>query len=224
MTVLDTNLLGTVHGGVVMKLVDDVAGVVAQRHSGGAAVTASMDEMAFLEPVRVGDLVHAEAQVNWTGTTSMEVGVRVLAEPWDRAGVEPVRVATAYLVFVAVDEQGRPRAVPPVLPETAEDRRRVGEAEIRRTHRLARRAAILASRGQPGGPDAASGAGVGRRRCAACRLRTSHRGARPGRPPGPPGCRRRTRPTTTCRVRPSPGTDTSRAPGSAAATVLMLSV
>ncbi|HTE73328.1 MAG TPA: acyl-CoA thioesterase [Actinomycetes bacterium] len=150
MTVLDTNLLGTVHGGVVMKLVDDVAGVVAQRHSGGAAVTASMDEMAFLEPVRVGDLVHAEGQVNWTGTTSMEVGVRVLAEPWDRAGVEPVRVATAYLVFVAVDDQGAPRAVPPVLPETDEDRRRVGEAEIRRTHRLARRAAILASRGQPG--------------------------------------------------------------------------
>ena len=150
MTVLDTNLLGTVHGGVVMKLVDDVAGVVAQRHSGGAAVTASMDEMAFLEPVRVGDLVHAEGQVNWTGTTSMEVGVRVLAEPWDRAGVEPVRVATAYLVFVAVDDQGATRAVPPVLPETDEDRRRVGEAEIRRTHRLARRAAILASRGQPG--------------------------------------------------------------------------
>ena len=150
MTVLDTNLVGTVHGGVVMKLVDDVAGVVAQRHSGGAAVTASMDEMAFLEPVRVGDLVHAEGQVNWTGTTSMEVGVRVLAEPWDRAGVEPVRVATAYLVFVAVDDQGAPRAVPPVLPETDEDRRRVGEAEIRRTHRLARRAAILASRGQPG--------------------------------------------------------------------------
>ena len=152
MTVLDTNLLGTVHGGVVMKLVDDVAGVVAQRHSGGAAVTASMDEMAFLEPVRVGDLVHAEGQVNWTGTTSMEVGVRVLAEPWDRAGVEPVRVATAYLVFVAVDEDGHPRAVPPVRPETDEDRRRVGEAEIRRTHRLARRAAILESRGRPGRP------------------------------------------------------------------------
>ena len=93
MTVLDTNLLGTVHGGVVMKLVDDVAGVVAQRHSGGAAVTASMDEMDFLSPVRVGDLVHAEAQVNWTGRSSMEVGVRVLAEPWNEAGVEPVRVA-----------------------------------------------------------------------------------------------------------------------------------
>jgi acyl-CoA hydrolase len=146
MTVIDTNLLGTVHGGVVMKLVDDVAGIVSQRHSGGAAVTASMDEMVFLHPVRVGDLVHAEGQVNWAGKTSMEVGVRVLAEPWNRAGVEPVRVATAYLVFVAVDEEGRPRPVPPVLPETAEDRRRWEEAEIRREHRLARRAAILRSR------------------------------------------------------------------------------
>jgi uncharacterized protein (TIGR00369 family) len=146
MTVLDTNLLGSVHGGVVMKLVDDVAGVVAQRHSGGAAVTASMDEMVFLQPVRVGDLVHAAAQVNWAGRTSMEVGVRVLAEPWNEAGVPPTRVATAYLVFVAVDADGRPREVPPVLPETAEDRRRVGEAEIRRAHRLARRAAILQSR------------------------------------------------------------------------------
>ena len=146
MTVLDTNLLGTVHGGVVMKLVDEVAGVVAQRHSGGAAVTASMDEMDFLQPVRVGDLVHAAAQVNWAGTTSMEVGVRVLAEPWNEAGVDPTRVATAYLVFVAVDEQGRPRRVPPVLPETPEDRRRMAEAEIRRSSRLSRRAEIQASR------------------------------------------------------------------------------
>lgn len=150
MTVLDTNLLGTVHGGVVMKLVDDVAGVVAQRHSGGPAVTASMDEMAFLQPVRVGDLVHAEAQVNWTGGTSMEIGVRVLAEPWNEAGVEPVRVATAYLVFVAVDDDGRPRPVPPVRPETEEDQRRFQEAQIRRTHRLARREAILRSRRSSG--------------------------------------------------------------------------
>lgn len=151
MTVVDTNLLGTVHGGVVMKFVDDVAGVVAQRHVGGPAVTASMDEMAFLAPVRVGDLVVADSQVNWAGETSLEVGVRVTAEPWDRAGVEPVRVATAYLVFVAVDAEGRPRRVPPVLPETADEHRRFGEAQIRRTHRLARREAILRSRESPGG-------------------------------------------------------------------------
>jgi uncharacterized protein (TIGR00369 family) len=145
MTVLDTNLLGTVHGGVVMKLVDDVAGLVATRHSGGAAVTASMDEMTFIQPVRVGDLVHAHARVNWAGRTSMEVGVRVVAEPWNEVQ-SPTPVATAYLVFVAVDEDGSPRPTPPLIPETDDDRRRFAEAQIRRTHRLARRAAILQSR------------------------------------------------------------------------------
>lgn len=149
MTVLDTNLLGTVHGGVIMKLVDEAAGAAASRHSGGPAVTASMDEMAFLEPVHVGDLVHAHAQVNWTGRTSLEVGVRVLAEPWNEAGVPAKRVASAYLVFVAVDNEGKPRPVTPVRPETEEDRRRFAEAEIRREHRLARRQAILASREAP---------------------------------------------------------------------------
>ena len=143
---LDVNLLGTVHGGVIMKFVDDVAGVVASRHSGGPAVTAAMDEMVFLQPVQVGDLVYAHAQVNWTGRTSMEVGVRVVAEPWNRAGVPPTPVATAYVAFVAVDSDGKPRPVPPVAPETDEDRRRFAEAEIRRTHRLARREAILRSR------------------------------------------------------------------------------
>jgi acyl-CoA hydrolase len=146
MTTLDTNLLGTVHGGVIMKLVDEVAGAVAQRHSGGPAVTASMDEMAFLEPVRIGDLVHAHGRVNWTGRTSLEVGVRVLAEPWNALQTAK-RVATAYVVFVALDSGGRPRRIPPVQPETEEDRRRFAEAEIRRTHRLARRDAILRSRG-----------------------------------------------------------------------------
>jgi len=143
---LDVNLLGTVHGGVIMKFVDDVAGVVASRHSGGPAVTAAMDEMVFIQPVQVGDLVYAHAQVNWTGRTSMEIGVRVVAEPWNQAGVPPTPVATAYVAFVAVDSDGKPRPVPPVAPETEEDRRRFAEAEIRRTHRLARREAILRSR------------------------------------------------------------------------------
>jgi acyl-CoA hydrolase len=146
MTAADTNLLGTVHGGVVMKFVDDVAGVVATRHSGGPAVTAALDEMVFVTPVRVGDLVHVMGQVNWTGRTSMEIGVRAVAERWDRSGEPPLTVATAYLVFVGVDEEGRPRAVPPVLPETDEDRRRYREAEIRRRHRLASREEIRRSR------------------------------------------------------------------------------
>lgn len=141
MSANDTNLLGTVHGGVIMKLVDDVAGAVAGRHSGGPAVTASMDEMVFLEPVRIGDLVHVLAQVNWTGRTSMEIGVRVMAERWNES-TPAKHVASAYLVFAAVDERGRPRPVPQVDPETDRDRRRSQEAQIRRTHRLARRRAI----------------------------------------------------------------------------------
>lgn len=138
MTTLDVNLLGTVHGGVVMRLVDSVAGAVAGRHSGGPAVTVAMDEMVFLEPVRVGDLVHAHAQVNWAGRTSMEVGVRVTGERWNRTE-PPTHVASAYLVFVAVDDSGRPRAVPEVLPENDDDRRRLAEAQIRRQHRMDRR-------------------------------------------------------------------------------------
>ncbi|MGW3244201.1 acyl-CoA thioesterase [Streptomyces sp. NPDC001070] len=142
MTHHDTNLLGTVHGGVVMKLVDDAAGAVAGRHSEGPAVTGAMDEMAFLEPVRVGDLLKVQAQVNWTGRSSMEVGVRVLAERWNESG-PATQVASAYLVFVAVDAEGAPRRVPQVEPETDRDRRRLQEAQIRRTHRLARRRAIM---------------------------------------------------------------------------------
>ena len=138
MTGSDTNLLGTVHGGVIMKLVDDAAGAVAGRHSEGPAVTASMDEMAFLEPVRVGDLVHVKAQVNWTGRSSMEIGVRVMAERWNES-TPATQVGSAYLVFAAVDADGKPRTVPPVIPETERDKRRYEEAQIRRTHRLARR-------------------------------------------------------------------------------------
>jgi acyl-CoA hydrolase len=155
MTQADVNLLGTVHGGVMMKLVDDAAGLVATRHSLGPAVTAAMDEMAFLFPVHVGDLVHTYAQVNWTGRTSMEVGVRVEAEPWNVPDRTPAHVATAFLAFVAIDTEGKPREVPPLALETAEDERRFHEATIRRKHRLARRTAIAESRNR----EAGSGAG-----------------------------------------------------------------
>lgn len=144
--VTHTNLLGNVHGGVVMRLVDSTAGAAAGRHSGGPAVTAAMDEMAFLAPVHVGDILRASAQVNWAGRTSMEVGVRVEAEPWNQAGVEPVHVASAYLVFVAIDAQGNVREVPPLEPQTAAEERRMREAEIRRAHRLAKKAEILVAR------------------------------------------------------------------------------
>jgi len=140
------NLLGNVHGGEVMRLVDSTAGAVAQRHSRGPAVTAAMDEMAFLAPVHVGDILRASAQVNWAGRTSMEVGVRVESEPWNQAGTDPVHVASAYLVFVAIDAEGRPRQIPALLPEAPEEVRRMREAEIRRAHRLARKTEIDAGR------------------------------------------------------------------------------
>ncbi len=140
------NLLGNVHGGEVMRLVDSTAGAAAGRHSAGPAVTAAMDEMAFLAPVHVGDILRATAQVNWAGRTSMEVGVRVESEPWNRAGTDPVHVASAYLVFVAVDEEGRAREVPGLAPQTPDEVRRMREAEIRRAHRLARKVEIEAGR------------------------------------------------------------------------------
>lgn len=149
---LDTNLHGSIHGGIIMKFVDDVAGACAARHSGGRAVTAAMDEMTFLVSVAVGDLVTARAQVNWAGHSSMEIGVRVDAERWDEAGQQPRHVASAYLVYVALDEAGRPRLIPPIVCETDEERHRLREAEIRRQTRLARRDAILRLRAQRGEP------------------------------------------------------------------------
>lgn len=139
---IHVNLLGNVHGGEVMRLVDSTAGAVAQRHSGGPAVTAAMDEMAFLAPVHVGDILRATAQVNWAGRTSMEVGVHVESEPWNQAGTEPVHVASAYLVFVAIDSEGKPREIPRLDVRDVEEVRRMREAEIRRAHRLARKTEI----------------------------------------------------------------------------------
>ena len=144
MTVVDqANLLGNIHGGEIMKLADSTAGAVAQRHSGGPAVTAAMDEMAFLEPVHVGDIVRTFAQVNWAGRSSMEIGVRVETQPWNDAAETPLHVASAYFVFVAIDADGRSRAaIPQLAPETPDERRRMREAEIRRAHRLAKKSEI----------------------------------------------------------------------------------
>ena len=138
----EANLLGNVHGGDIMKLADSCAGAVAYRHSGGPAVTAAMDEMTFLEPVHVGDIIKTYAQVNWAGTSSMEIGVRVEAQPWGDAADDPIHVASAYFVFVAIDDEGRSRRVPPLQTETDSDVRRQREAEIRRAHRLARKTEI----------------------------------------------------------------------------------
>lgn len=145
MTAVDANLHGNIHGGVIMKLVDDAAGIVAARHSGGRAVTVSMDEMVFLVPVHIGDLLNVRARINWAGRSSMEIGARVEAERWDEVG-QPLLTSTAYLVYVALDDEGKPRPVPPVDHATEVEQRRYNEAEIRRRHRLARRDEIERSR------------------------------------------------------------------------------
>jgi len=140
MGVMDANNYGNVHGGVIMRAVDEAGAVAAVRHSQGSVVTAFMDEMAFLEPVKLGDLLTTRAQVNWTGRTSMEVGVRVTVQ---RQGFQhDIHVSTAYLVFVAIDSEGNPRPVPAVAPETEDDLLRFRAAEIRRASRLERRRAI----------------------------------------------------------------------------------
>ncbi len=148
----DANPMGNVHGGVIMKLVDQAAGVCATRHARTRTVTARIDSMSFLQPVYVGDLVTLKASVNDVGRTSMEVGVRVEAEDLITGVVR--HVSSAYLVFVALDEHGRPTLVPPLLPETEEERRRQAEAKLRRSHRQRGEEAVRALRG-PGTPGAA---------------------------------------------------------------------
>src|SRR5712691_8994136 len=122
MDLSDANLLGNVHGGEVMKLVDTAGGLAAMKHCGGPVVTVAMDEMSFLEPIYVGEVVTVRAMVNDAGRTSLEVGVRVEAENY-RTG-RAVHTSSAYLVYVALDAQGRPRPVPPVMAGTEEEEQR----------------------------------------------------------------------------------------------------
>ena len=146
--ITEANLLGNIHGGTLMKLVDNGGGLSAIKHCRGPVVTVAMDEMTFMEPVFVGEVVTVRAMVNDTGRTSMEVGVRVEAEN-PRTG-RRVHTSSAYLVYVALDREGRPRPVPPVTAETDDQRRRQHEAKLRREARLARKRAILAARAAKG--------------------------------------------------------------------------
>jgi acyl-CoA hydrolase len=137
MGVTDTNTAGFVHGGTVMKLCDEAAGLTAIRHSHRRVVTAGVDRMTFNEPVNLGDLVTFRASVNAVWGTSMEVGVRVEAE---RPGTGEVRhTSSAYVTMVALDDDGRPTAAPPLLVEGEVDARREREAQTRRSNRLAER-------------------------------------------------------------------------------------
>jgi acyl-CoA hydrolase len=144
MGIADANAAGFVHGGAVMRMCDEAAGIAAIRHSGIRVVTAAMDRMTFERPIRIAELVTCRAQVNAAWNTSMEVGVRVEAEN-PRSG-EIHHTSTAYLTMVAIDEEGNPSQVPPLLPQSEEELRRNREAELRRANRLAEREQILGGR------------------------------------------------------------------------------
>lgn len=131
------NYMGNVHGGEIMKMVDEAAGLCAIRHARRQVVTVAIDSMTFHSPVHIGDVVSFNASLNWVGHTSMEVGVRVLAE--NPLTGEYTHTNTAFLVFVALDENGRPTQVPPLILETDEDHRRWAEAERRQQRRLERK-------------------------------------------------------------------------------------
>lgn len=146
----DANSAGNIHGGTVMKLTDEAAGLAAIKHSRQRVVTASMDRMDFLYPIHIGELVTFSATVNAVWRSSMEVGVRVDAEN-PRTG-EARHTSTAYLTMVAVDERGRPTPVPPLIATTDEEQRRMREAELRRANRLTEREQIIAHRKREEGP------------------------------------------------------------------------
>lgn len=130
----DANPHGTAFGGRIMQWIDIAGTVCAQRHCRNLVVTASMDQLSFLHPIRVGDTVVLLASLNFAGNTSMEVGVKVLSE--DPKTGERKHTSTAYLTCVAVDEHGNKVKVPPLLPESEEEKRRYREAEERRKIRL----------------------------------------------------------------------------------------
>jgi acyl-CoA hydrolase len=133
----DTNMLGNMLGGHVMHLVDLCGAIAAIRHARSPVVTASVDQMTFLHPVHVGELVKLKSQVNRVFRTSMEVGVKVWVENLQTGEVK--HTSSAYLTFVAVDSGGNRLVVPPVQPETEEEIRRYEDAAERRAYRLALR-------------------------------------------------------------------------------------
>lgn len=142
----DLNSYGTAFGGLIMAIIDRVALVVAERHSEKTCVTASVDSMHFLRAAERGHVLIFQASVNRTWRTSMEIGVKVMAEHYQTGAQQ--HILSAYLTFVAVDEQRRPVEVPPVLPETALEKRRYREAEMRREHRKKEKEERLLRRSQ----------------------------------------------------------------------------
>jgi acyl-CoA hydrolase len=131
----DANTLGNMLGGHVMHLVDLCGAIAAMRHARGPVVTASIDQMTFLHPIRVGELVRLKSQVNRVFRTSMEVGVKVWIENLQSPGL--LHTSSAYLTFVALDKAGNRVVLPPAIPESDDEKRRYEEAAERRAYRLA---------------------------------------------------------------------------------------
>jgi len=131
------NIMGNVFGGVLLAMVDRVAAVAAIRHARRPAVTVSVDKVDFREPIRVGELVTAMARVNFTGRTSMEVGVKVIAE--NVLTGERRHTNSCYITYVALNDAGEPVEVPPIVPETPDEKRRYDRAAKRRTERVMHR-------------------------------------------------------------------------------------
>lgn len=123
------NPQGTAFGGAIMAWIDMVAAMAAQKHCGKEVVTAGIDSLIFKEPIRIGDQVVLKASVNYVGRTSMEVGVQVTRE--DPYGGESVVATTAHLTFVALDQNKRPAEVPPLRPETEQEKKRCANAKLR---------------------------------------------------------------------------------------------
>lgn len=132
----DANILGNVHGGLIMKLCDEAGGMAAVRHARRPAVTVTVDSMTFLSPIHIGNLVTVRAEVTWVGRTSLETHVVVTAENVLTGTV--THTNSAYFVYVALDENGRPASVPPLLCETDEECEQFRQAEVRRQYRLQR--------------------------------------------------------------------------------------
>lgn len=131
------NLLGNVHGGWIMKLVDEAGALACMRHAQKKVVTVAIDSMTFRQPIKIGDLIILNAEVTFTGRTSMEVEVQVLAE--NPITGEQTHTNTAYLVYVALDDAGCPTSVPPLLLETEDEKRKAQAAKERQERRLKQR-------------------------------------------------------------------------------------
>ncbi len=151
----DTNVLGHLLGGRLMHFIDMTGAMAAFRHARTYIVTAAMDHIDFIRPVHLGDLLTLRSSVNRAFNTSMEVGVKVWAENPQSGAV--VHVASAYLVFVAIDKEGRRLKVPQLLPETPNEQRRFADAQLRREHREAENVRRKQERLADGGPESAQG-------------------------------------------------------------------